>query len=125
MQTRMEELFGDARHAVRTSEVSAFMWATYRWMSLGLALTGLVAFFTAQSPALLNAIFGNRALLFGLLIAEVGLVVVFSRIAERARSTTAAAMFLGYSALNGLTLASIFIIYTQASIAQVFFVSAG
>ncbi len=101
------------------------MWVTYRWMSLGLALTGMVALFVSESPAAVHFIFANSFVFFGLMIAELGLVVAFSAVATRASSAATAAMFLGYAALNGVTLSVIFLAYTQSSIAQTFFITAG
>lgn len=106
-------------------ETSAFLWGVYRWMTVGLAVTGLVALVTVSSPAMLDFIFGNRIVFYGLLIGELAMVMTFSAMAQRVSGATAALMFIGYAALNGLTFASIFLAYTQASIAQVFFVTAG
>jgi uncharacterized protein len=123
MQTRLQDVFGDARQATRLAGQTDFLWTTYRWMSLGLAVTGLVAMAVASSPAALGFIFGT-GLMWALFIGELALVFAFMRVAERVSSGKAAAMFLGYSALNGLTLSVIFIAYTQASIASTFFISA-
>ncbi len=62
---------------------------------------------------------------FGLIIAELGLVMTLSAAIGRLQATTATLMFFAYSALNGLTLSAIFIAYTSASIANTFFVTAG
>src|SRR4051812_10357732 len=121
----LNQVFAEGRRAARSSEVSTFLWTTYRWMALGLALTGIVAFAVASSPAAVSVIFGNRFLPIVLFIAEIGLVISFMRVAVTSTARTAAAMFLGYAALNGVTFSAIFLLYTQQSIAQVFFVSAG
>ena len=97
----------------------------YVWMTGGLALTGAVAWVVANSPALLQLIFGNQLIFWGLLIAEVVLVLVLSVRIEKMRFTTAALMFVLYSALNGLTLSSIFLLYELGSIGEIFFVTAG
>jgi uncharacterized protein len=102
-----------------------FLWKVYRWMSVGLGLTAVLAMLVASSPALTSALFGNPMLFYGLLIGELVMVVAFSARAARMSATTAATMFLAYSALNGVTLASLFLIYTAASISQVFFITAG
>jgi FtsH-binding integral membrane protein len=94
-------------------------------MSAGLALTGLTAMLVASSPAALELVVGNKITFYGLLIAELVMVLAFTPVAMRASSAVAALMFLAYSALNGLTLSVLFLAYTQASIAQVFFVTAG
>ena len=101
------------------------MWVTYRWMSLGLALTGMVAFLVANSPAATSLIFGNRMLFYVLLFAELGVVMAFTPVVQRVSTPAAVAMFLGYAALNGVTLSVIFLAYTQGSIAQTFFITGG
>jgi uncharacterized protein len=104
---------------------SGFVARVYNWMGLGLATTAVVAMLTASSPALLSYIFGSQFVFFGLILAELGLVMTLSAAIGRLQATTAALMFFVYSALNGLTLSAIFIAYTSASIANTFFVTAG
>jgi hypothetical protein len=93
-------------------------------MAIGLALTGLVAFYIASTPALLELIFRNQILFFGLIIAELALVFVISARIQRMQASTATGLFILYSVLNGVTLSFIFLIYTRASIASTFFVCA-
>jgi uncharacterized protein len=103
-----------------------FMIQTFTWMALGLAITGSVALFTASSETMLGIIFSNTLVFYGLIIAELGLVIAFGvAMRKGAAPATLMAMFLGYSALNGLTLSVIFLVYTMASIAQTFFIAAG
>ena len=103
----------------------AFMRRVFNWMALGLGATALVALYTAGNPTLLKFIFGNTLVFFGLIIAELGLVIWLSAGINRMQFSTASAMFFVYSAINGLTLSVIFLAYTQASIASTFFVTAG
>ena len=105
--------------------VRELMRDVYVWMTGGLALTGAVAWVVANTPALLQLIFGNQLIFWGLLIAEIALVVVLSMRIEKMRFTSAALMFVVYSALNGLTLSSIFLLYELGSIGEIFFVTAG
>jgi uncharacterized protein len=107
--------------AVQTS----FVARVYNWMGLGLATTAVVALLTASSPTLINFILGNQFVFFGLILGELGLVFALSAAIGRLQAATAALMFFGYSALNGLTLSVIFLAYTSASIANTFFVTAG
>ena len=105
--------------------VSAFLRSVYGWMFLGLAITALTATFVAGSPSLVEALVANRLFFFGLIAAELGLVFYISaRVASLAPST-AAALFIVYSALNGVTLSLVLLAYTGASVATAFFVSAG
>ncbi len=102
-----------------------FVSRVYAWMSLALLLTAITAFFVASSPALLNVIFGNKLVFYGLILGELGLVFYLSSALMRMSANTATALFLGYSVLNGLTMAFIFIIYTAGSIASTFLITAG
>ncbi len=102
-----------------------FIRRVYNWMGLGLAVTALVALFTASNPALLGLILGNPLVFFGLIIGQLVLVVVLSAAIERLQASTATLLFFLYSALTGLTLSVIFLAYTQASIASTFLVTAG
>ena len=97
----------------------------YAWMGAGLALTSLLALVTVSSPALLNAVVGNRLLFYGLILGELGLVLVLSGAIARLSATAATLLFLGYSALNGVTLSVIFLVYTADSIASTFVITAG
>jgi FtsH-binding integral membrane protein len=105
--------------------VTAFLRKVYGWMCVGLGITATVALGVASSPALVKAIFGNKILFFGLFIAELGLVFYLSARVNKMAASTAAGLFLLYSALNGATLAFIFLAYTGTSIASTFLVTAG
>ena len=101
------------------------LWVTYRWMSLGLAITGLVAWFVSQSPAAIELVLGNRLVFYGLILAQLGLVFAFNAVAVRASTAAAAAMFFVYAGVTGLTFSTLFLLYTASSIASTFLVSAG
>ncbi len=105
--------------------VSDALWVTYRWMTLGLATTGVVALGVAHSPGIVEGLLQNRILFYGLLFAQLGLVVAFSSLATRVSSAAAALMFFAYAALTGVTFSTLFLIYTASSIASTFFVTAG
>lgn len=107
------------------SVASALMRSVYYWMAGALTITGLTAMLVANSPALMNLIFTNTALVWILLIAEFVLVAIISAAINRISFSTATILFIIYSALNGVTLSSIFVLYTQGSIASTFFITAG
>jgi len=94
-------------------------------MSLGLATTGVVALAVASSPAALSVVFGNRMVFFGLMIAELLLVMAFAPVAARVSAGAASAMFFGYAALSGVTFSVIFLRYTAGSIGGTFLVTGG
>jgi FtsH-binding integral membrane protein len=109
----------------RESRISDALWVTYRWMTLGLATTGVVAMGVAHSPALVEALLQNRILFYGMLFAQLGLVMAFSSMAVRVSTAAAALMFFAYAALTGVTFSTLFLVYTASSIAGTFFVTAG
>lgn len=104
---------------------TGFVQRVYNWMGLGLATTAVASLFTVSSPTMMQMIFGNRLVFFGLIIAELGLVMTLSAALGRLRASTATMMFFVYAALNGVTLSAIFLAYTQASISNTFFITAG
>ncbi len=106
-------------------KVTSFLRSVYGWMFVGLGITAAVALSVASSPALLQAIFANRLLFFGMIIAELGLVFFLSARVQKIAPATASALFIVYSALNGATLSFIFLAYTGASIASTFVITAG
>ncbi len=97
----------------------------YAWMGAGLAVTAVMALITLSSPAILNAITGNRLLFFGLMIGELALVFTLSGAINRMSAATATLIFIAYSALNGVTLSVVALVYTANSIASTFVVTAG
>lgn len=104
--------------------VNEFIRSVYNWMAIGLALTGLVAFYVSNSEAMLRLIFGNRLIFFGLIIGELVLVFSLSARVNKMQASTATGLFVLYAALNGATLSAIFLIYTRSSIASTFFICA-
>ncbi len=105
-------------------QVNQFIRSVYNWMAAGLALTGLVAVYVASNETLIRLIFSNQLLFFGLIIGELALVFFLSARIQKIQASTATGMFLLYSALNGLTLSFVFLIYTSSSVASVFFICA-
>ncbi len=97
----------------------------YVWMTMALAITGLVAMYMAKSLTLLQMILGSSFGMWGLLIAEIGLVWYLSARIRQISFTTATVLFIIYSILNGATLSVIFLAYTASSIANTFFITAG
>ena len=100
----------------------AFMSRVYGWMFAGLMLTGVVALYTVSNEALLQWALQWR---MGLIVAELGAVFALSFLAARLSGPVAAALFLGYSALTGMTLSIYFLIYTAGSIGQALLMTGG
>lgn len=108
----------------RTAQRALFR-NVYVWMTMALAITGLVAMYMAKSLTLLQMILGSSFGMWGLLIAEIGLVWYLSARIRQISFTTATVLFIIYSILNGATLSVIFLAYTASSIANTFFITAG
>jgi uncharacterized protein len=104
--------------------VNEFIRSVYNWMAIGLALTGFVAYFTAHSESLRQLVFSNSLVFFALIIGELILVFAISSRINRMSAATATGLFVLYSALNGLTLSVIFLVYTSSSITSTFFICA-
>lgn len=108
-----------------SSAFPVLMRKVYVWMTLALVITGFTAYGVATSPGVLQLIFGNQILFWGMIIAELALVIGVSAAINRLSLTTATLMFILYSVINGALFSSIFLIYTASSIATVFFITAG
>lgn len=95
----------------------------YNYMSLGLVLTGLVAFLVAATPPLAQAIFGTP-LKWVAMFAPLAFVMFFTFRIERMSASAAQTAFWAFAAVMGVSLASIFLVFTGASIARTFFIAA-
>jgi uncharacterized protein len=100
-----------------------YMLRVYNYMASGLALTGIVAW-VAANYGFYQAIAGTP-IFWLVLLAPLGLVFALSFGIQRMNPGTAQALFWVYSGLMGLSLAGIFLVYTNASIARVFFITGG
>jgi len=101
---------------------SVFMSKCFVWMTAGLALTGVVAMATAASGLVY---YMSQPIFFGLMIAELALVMWLSLRVEKMSAAVATGAFLGYSALNGITLSVILMLYSTGTIASAFFTASG
>lgn len=106
-------------------ESRAFIQKVYAWMCGGLAVTGACALYMASDPRMIMALVQNKILFYGLMIAELGLVVVLSGWVKTMDVAMARLAFLFYAALSGVTLSVIFLVYTRGSIANAFFLTGG
>ena len=94
-------------------------------MAVALAITGLIALWTATNPDSIKFIFGTKYIFFILIFAELILVGSLAGWIMRMSVQIATLAFILYAILNGLTLSVIFLIYTTDSIASTFFITAG
>jgi len=105
--------------------VGTFLTKVYAWMFAGLLITAITAFGIATSPALIEMLILNRIIFWGLLFAQLGVVFYLSARVNSIAPGTAAALFILYSALVGVTSSVILLIYTGSSIASTFVITAG
>lgn len=109
----------------RTEVVNAFMRGVYLWMAIGLGVTAALAFATLNSQTMVNLVFGSSGVYMGLIIAELALVFVLSASIHKLSGFAATSLFLLYSALNGVTLSAVLVIYTSQSVYTAFLTAAG
>ena len=122
------ELTSDAQFTspvAAAERIGTFLRAVYGWMCGGLAITALTASFVAASPSLVAAIATNRLLFWGLVIAQLGIVLLLSAQVQRLAASTASLLFIAYSALTGVTLSFVLLAFTGESVATTFLVTAG
>ena len=107
------------------STFKVLMRKVYLWMTLALMITGITAAGVANSPNILALIYSSQVVMWGIIIAEFGLVIYISARLEKLSLSTATTLFALYSILNGVMLSSIFLLYSTAIISKVFFITAG
>ncbi|MBN2809695.1 MAG: Bax inhibitor-1/YccA family protein [Deltaproteobacteria bacterium] len=105
--------------------VNEFIYSVYNWMAVGLALTGFVAYFVANSQTMMGLILGNKLVFYGLIFGELGLVFTLAARIERLQRNTAVALYILYAVLNGATLSTIFMLYARSTITSTFFICSG
>ena len=105
--------------------VNNYIRSVYNRIGIGLAITGFLAYYVSGNEAISNLVLGNSMIFIVLILAELGLVFAIAGMINRMSAGTATALFVLYSALNGLTLSFIFLVYTTASIGRTFFICAG
>lgn len=104
--------------------LQTFMAQVYGWMTVGLLLTAFVALYVASSATLIEMIFTNKIFFFGLIIAQLALVFILSGMVHKMSGALATTLFMLYSALTGVTISSVLIVYTYSSVASTFFICA-
>ncbi len=106
-----------------SAENVRFMTGVYKWMTFGLALTGYIAYSLSQNEQLVMQLVTNKLLFYGMIFAQLGLVVYLSARISKMSATQATIIYLAYAALTGVTFSTIFLVYTKDSIQSVFFLT--
>lgn len=123
MKNESTPIYGKATEAIDAG-LRKYMLDLFGNMSAGLALTAFVAYAVASSPAAIGFIFSSPIIPILLMIATLGMVLYLSARIHKMSAQTARTLFISYAALNGVTLSSIFLVYTGTSIVSTFFVAA-
>lgn len=116
-----EKNYGETS-AARVAQVT--MSKVYGWMTLALVASAIAAYYTASSDTMRSLVFGHKLAFFGLMMAEVALVVYLSARITRLSFGAAAALFGGYSVLNGVTMAGVLLIYSSGTVHAAFLATA-
>lgn len=107
----------------KVSEFGDYLAGIFAWMFVGLSLSGIIGYLIASSGEAVQIFFLNPIALFGLIILQFILVAFLIARASKMSANTARLAFLGYAASVGVTLSSIFLVYTSTSIMSVFFIT--
>ncbi len=107
------------------AEQQRFMVQVYNWMGAGLAMTGGMSWFVSTSDTIMNLLVTQPILFIILLVVELGLVFYLAARVMSMSASQAMGVFFLYAGLNGVTLAPLFMLYTTASMASTFMVTAG
>lgn len=97
----------------------------YAWMSVGLAVTGVVAWLASQSPTWVNLLYTNRLVFSGLFLGMIGIAVFAQAAALRISVGAGLGLFMLYAALMGAMISAIFLVYPKSTIASSFAVTGG
>lgn len=124
--TRYNSAMNDINTLHRAGDIARnkFLSAVYGWMVLALGISAAAAFAVASSFQLQRLIFGSGIGVFALIIAEIALVWILAARLRTMQKSTAQILFIVYSILNGLTLSSVLLVYTGASVAKTFVIAA-
>lgn len=114
---------GHATAATIDEGLRAHMLRVYNFMGLGLVVTGIVAMLVASTPALYVPIFSSP-LKWVVMLAPLAFVLFFSFRIESMSAAGAQTAFWAFCAVMGLSLASVFLVFTGTSIARTFFIAA-
>lgn len=125
MSNRDERTLRSGVVSGEAARVRTIMRNVYIWMTVGLALTGVVAYAVSSNTAFVRVLVQNQILFFALFIVEIGLVIYLSTRIMKMSPAAATLSFAAYSILNGITLSVIFLAYTGSDITRAFFVTAG
>ena len=103
----------------------SFVANVFSYMTLALVITGVAAYWFAASGNMLALLQGSQLLMWGVMLAPIGMVLIMSFAFNRLSFGALMGLFLAYSLVNGISLSVIFLVYSSAAISKVFFITAG
>lgn len=106
-----------------SKENARFMTGVYKWMSIGLLITGFVAYTLGNNEEAVFTLMSNKFLFYGMIIAQLGAVFYLSSRINKLSAFAATGIYLAYALLTGVTFSTIFLIYTRDSIQSAFFLT--
>ncbi len=113
-----------ARSEAFDAGLRSYMLSIYNYMASGVLVTGVVALLFAQSGFAAQILLGPSPLKYVLMFAPLAFVMVLSFGINRLKTSTAQILYWTYTVVMGLSMASIFLVFTGESIAQAFFATA-
>lgn len=113
-----------SRDVAYDAGLRSYMLSVYNYMASGVLLTGIVALLFAQSGMAQDIMFGPGITKWAIIFAPLGFVIAMSAGLNRFSTGTLQMLFWGFAIIMGLSMSTIFLIYTEASIAQTFFATA-
>ncbi len=102
-----------------------FIYKVYGWMAVALCVSAGVAYYVASTPSVYVAIAKNPPLFWGIVIAQFAAVIALSGWVQKMSFAQGLTIFISYAALSGLTLSSVLVVFTTASVYSTFLVTAG
>ena len=114
-----------AKRDVTNEAFAVLLKNVYAWMTLALAVTGVAAFYVSNNQMILTYLFEHAGLIFGLLIGELVLAIIFTACFKRMSFNVASILFGLYALFTGISLGLVSLTFTSESIASTFFVTAG
>lgn len=112
-------------YSMPTTSARDFMYKVYGWMSVALTVTAAIAYYIGTTPAVYIELYKSPYLLIGIMVAQVALALFFAWKLASLTYSQAVVAFIAYAMLVGVSLSSIFLVYTMASIYMAFVVAAG
>lgn len=119
MQIDQQNGFLSAEVKIRQASIVS---KAYGWMFTALAITGLTSYICGTSAAFMQLLFSSSSIMWILIIAQLAIAFILIARLDKMSFTTARILFLAYAFTLGISLSSIFLVYTMSSIASTFFI---